>query len=335
MISYKENLHKFYHHECPDFIPDMRRDFSRVNYAFGKYESHPPMGENGYDGYGVYWFFEPKNRAHMPLQDPKTGKYVMTMDDIENWRDFIHFPDPDAFDWEAHVEEDMKGVDTENKLVTVSFSHGMFERLHSLMGMEDGAMCLLAYPDETLDFFNALADFKCRVMEKIAKYYPKVELIELSDDWGHQNSAFFSVDTWNELFRPGMSKMFKTAKDLGLILQLHSCGRWEKIIPAAVDAGLEHWTSSQAVNDIPTIIKKFGDRLTMIGGCDVPEIQLPGMNLEWMRQIVSKRLDLILPGGCIIPFGNSSTPFFRAAVEAEVAERADYYQKLENRILPR
>ena len=49
MISYKENLHKFYRHECPDFIPDMRRDFSRVNYAFGKYESHPPMGENGYD----------------------------------------------------------------------------------------------------------------------------------------------------------------------------------------------------------------------------------------------------------------------------------------------
>ena len=51
MISYKENLHKFYRHECPDFIPDMRRDFSRVNYAFGKYEAHPPMGENGYDGY--------------------------------------------------------------------------------------------------------------------------------------------------------------------------------------------------------------------------------------------------------------------------------------------
>ena len=78
MISYKENLHKFYRHECPDFIPDMRRDFSRVNYAFGKYESHPPMGENGYDGYGVYWFFEPKNRAHMPLQDPKTGKYKLS-----------------------------------------------------------------------------------------------------------------------------------------------------------------------------------------------------------------------------------------------------------------
>ena len=104
MISYKENLHKFYRHECPDFIPDMRRDFSRVNYAFGKYESHPPMGENGYDGYGVYWFFEPKNRAHMPLQDPKTGKYVMTMDDIENWRDYVKAPSLKFADaeWEAY-----------------------------------------------------------------------------------------------------------------------------------------------------------------------------------------------------------------------------------------
>ncbi len=354
MISYRENLLKFYNRKCPDYIPDMRRDFSPLNVSFCQYEAHPPVGESGYDGFGVYWQYEEKSKAHMPMPDPKTGKYVMTIDDMENWRDFIKIPDPDSYDWEAHVARDMTGVrggqarpiatmrgvesnpgeDADTKLVNVSIGHGMFERLHSLMGMEDGAMALVAEPDAVREFFDALADYKCKTIEKIVYYYPKVDLIDMSDDWGHQNAAFFSVDTWNELFRPGMTRIINCCKRLGVIFQLHSCGRWEKIIPAAVDAGLEHWTSSQAVNDIESILKTYGHRLTMIGGCDVKEIQLPGMTVEKIKECVGQRIDKLCRGGCLIPFGNSSTPFFRQAVEECVAERADFYQKPENRRVP-
>ncbi len=334
MISPRENMLKFYHHECPDYIPDMRKHTSNVPVEFCKFEDHPRPGTSGKDGYGVYWQFEPTSKAHMPFPDPETGKYVMEMDDMENWRDFVHFPDPDDFDWAAHVEENMAGVDTENKIVGASINHGMFERLHSLMGMEDGAMALVAYPDEVLDFFNELADYKCKIIRKIAQYYPKVDMVNLSDDWGHQNSAFFSEDTWNTLFRPGMTRIMDTCREVGLIFQLHSCGRWEKILPHAIDAGLEHWTSCQCVNDIDGILRKYGRKLTMIGGCDPIEIQAPNMNLEKMKEIVAKRIDAVCVGGCVMPFGNSSTPFFRQAVDELVAERADFYQKPENREVP-
>ncbi len=334
MITYRENILKFYHHTCPDYIPDIRRDIVGIPVEFCKFESHPPIGSSGKDGFGVFWQFEPSAKAHMPMPDPETGKYVMEMDDMENWRDFVHFPDPNAFDWDSHVKTDMTGVDYVNKMVTVSIGHGMFERLHSLMGMEDGAMALVAYPDEVLDFFNALADYKCAMIRKIAQYYPRADMIDLSDDWGHQNAAFFSVGTWNTLFRPGMTKIMDTCREVGIMFQLHSCGRWEKILPYAVEAGLDHWTSSQCVNDIDGIVKKFGRKLTMVGGCDVKDIQMPDMNLERMKAIVSKRIDMVCRGGCVIPFGNSSTPFFRQAVEEEVAARADFYQKSENRELP-
>ncbi len=334
MISRRENILKFYRHECPDYIPDMRRDVTGVPLSFMKYEEHPAPGVSGKDGYGVYWQFEEGSKAHMPMPDPKTGKFVMELEDMENWRDFVKFPDPEAFDWTAHVEEDMAGVDYENKLVGASLGHGMFERLHSLLGIEAGSMALLVYPDEVLDFFNALADHDCAVIRKIVKYYPKVDMINLSDDWGHQNAAFFSVDTWNKLFRPGMTKIFDTCRELGIKIQLHSCGRWEEILPHAIDAGLEHWTSSQSVNDIESILKTYGRRLTMIGGCDPKEIQMPGMTLEKMKKIVAERIDNLCRGGCLMPFGNSSTPFFRQAVEEEVAKRADFYQKPENREVP-
>lgn len=334
MISRRENMLKFYHHECPDFIGDLRKDFASVPVSFTQYEAHPPAGTSGKDGYGVYWQFETTSKAHMPMPDPETGKYVMDLDDMENWRDFVRFPDPEAYDWAAHVESDMAKVNIEDKVVTVSLGHGMFERLHSLMGIENGAMALVAYPDEVLDFFNALADYKCAMMRKIAQYYPKIDMFDMSDDWGHQNAAFFSVDMWNQLFRPGMTKIFACARELGRIFQLHSCGRWETVLPSAVDAGLDHWTSSQAVNDIEGILKKYGRRLTMIGGCDVKDIQLPGITLEEMKKIVGERIDRLCKGGCLIPFGNSSTPNFRQAVEECVAERPDFYQKPENREVP-
>ena len=334
MINRRENILKFYHHECPDYIPDLRRDIRGVPVTFCNYEAHPKIGESGHDGFGVYWQFEPIAKAHMPMPDPETGKYVMTADDMENWRDFIHLPDPEDFDWEAHVEEDMKDIDCENFLITCSIGHGMFERLHSLMGITEGAMALVEYPDEVGEFFNELADYKCRMIRKIHQYYPKIDMIDMSDDWGHQNAAFFSVETWNELFRPGMTKIFDTCKEIGIMFQLHSCGRWEKVLPAAVDAGLDHWTSSQAINDIEGILKTYGRRLTMIGGCDVKDIQLPGTTLEKMKEICGERIDKVCRGGCVIPFGNSSTPNFRQAVEECVAERADFYQKPENREVP-
>lgn len=334
MISLRENILKFYRHECPDYIPDMRRDICAIPVAFTLFEAHPPIGESGKDGFGVYWQFEETSKAHMPMPDPETGTYVMELDDMENWRDFIKFPDPDSYDWEAHVEQDMAGADCENKMVAASIGHGMFERLHSLMGMEDGAMALVTYPEETLEFFNELADYKCKIIRKIVQYYPKIDMIDMSDDWGHQNSAFFSVEVWNKLFRPGMAKIMDCCREENILFQLHSCGRWETLLPSAIDAGLEHWTSSQAVNDIEGILKKYGRKLTMIGGCDTKEIQLPGMTLERMKEIVSERIDKICAGGCVIPFGNSSTPFFRQAVEACVAERQDFYQKPENREVP-
>ena len=51
----------------------------------------------------------------------------------------------------------------------------------------------------------------------------------------------------------------------------------------------------------------------------------PGMTVEKIKEIVGERIDTLCRGGCLIPFGNSSTPFFRQAVEECVAERADFY----------
>ena len=330
MITQRENILKFYNHECPDYIPDFRTDVQNCNVAFVARYERPPAGMDSFDGYGVHWTFEPLANASMPSPNHKP-----VMDDITKWKEQVKWPDIDSFDWSSHVESDMANVDYNNYLVGTSIGHGLFERLHALMGMVEANCSLLEEPEAVKEFFDTLADYKIKLVDKICEYYPNIDMFDLSDDWGHQNGPFFSVDTWNSLFRPGMERLIKHVADKGKIFQLHSCGKWESIIPSAVEAGLQHWTSSQAMNDVYSIVVNYGKRLTMIGGCDPKEIQLPDMDLKKIKDIVGHRIDLLCKGGALIPFGNTSTPGLKQAVKECLDERKDFFQKPENRILPK
>ena len=71
-------------------------------------------------------------------------------------------------------------------------------------------------------------------------------------------------------------------------------------------------------------------KVAKFGGSSVADAE----HFKKIKAIVGERIDTLCRGGCLIPFGNSSTPFFRQAVEECVAERADFYEKPENRRIP-
>ena len=57
------------------------------------------------------------------------------MDSIEGWKDKVKFPDLDVLDW----EECTKGIEKyydDNRMSDWWLQVGLFERLHSLLGME-------------------------------------------------------------------------------------------------------------------------------------------------------------------------------------------------------
>ena len=101
-----------------------------------------------------------------------------------------------------------------------------------------------------------------------------------------------------------------------------------------VAAGVEHWSSCQGMNDIQSLVHRFGDRMTFFGCMDTPAVQDRSLTQEEINEMTAARIDDICRGGCVFPLGNSTTRGLSEAVQRALAERDDFFEKEENRRLP-
>lgn len=333
-ITPRENALKALNHQVPEYLPNLKFEANILPiYEIlerGPSEGpHQPFGGGGYDWFGVKWQFVPTVGA--PMVDPKEPHLF---EEIGDWREKVKFPDLDAIDWEAAAKRDLSNPKYDpDKINQVMLLNGPFERMHAFMGVDNALCALLEDPEECYAYFGAIMDYKIKLIDKILEYYP-VDLFDFHDDMGHQKNSFFSPQVYRDLLKDHYIRLTKHCKEKGVHLMWHSCGYIENLIPEAVDAGIEHWSSCQAINNIGKIASEFGDRLTILGGFDCAEYKVEGMTTEKLTELVGERIDQICPGGAVMPFGLSVIPGLSKAVNDAIAARPDFFQKPENRKLP-
>jgi hypothetical protein len=331
-LTAKENYLLVMDHKVPERIPNSRSDVSDycpleiAERAPGDGSFEQRFGGTGYDWFGVHWTFQP----HVGASTVSPG-YPPLLEDITKWKSKVVFPDLAAFDWAAMAERDAHRYDPE-KLGCITLLNGMFERLHSLMGMTDACCALLLESEAVFDFFGKVADHKIRLMEKIIDNYP-VQMIEIHDDWGHSNSSFFSPETWQSLIEPHLKRIISFGREKGIYLRFHCCGKVDNLMDLMVNAGIEHWSSVQTINDIRTILKTYGDRLTLTGGMDLAELKVPGISKEAIKSIVTRQVVDFCKGGALIPFAAASVPGLVEILNEVLDEQKDYFKNSENRLL--
>lgn len=332
-LTPRENALLALNHEVPERIVYLIKDCNMLGGFFIK-EKGPaspqfPMGGSGRDWFGVMWRYEPTSRA--PMVDPD---FPPVMTDITKWRAQVKFPDLASLDFKAAAEADLNSpMYDPDKLNQVCIQTGPFERLLDCMGCEAALISMYDEPEACKEFFNAVIDYKIELIDRLAEVYP-IDLIDFHDDWGTQINSFISVDMWKELLSEPISRVCRHCKDKGIHIQIHSCGKVESLIPAMVEAGVEHWSSCQAVNDIERLVHEYGDRMTFFGCMDTLPVRLPGVSQEEVDRLTAERIDNICRGGCVFPLGNSTVPGLREAVEKALAEREDFFKNLKNRRLP-
>ena len=329
-LTPRENALLLLEHKMPERIVNLIKDSNMLGSFFicekGPATPEYPMGGTGRDWFGVQWRWEESSNA--PMVDPD---YPPVMTDITEWREQIVFPDLDAMDFRAAAQADLSSPRYDpDKLNQVCIQSGPFERLMDTMSTEEALCALLEEPEACAEFFSAVADYKIELIDRLAGVYP-IDLIDYHDDYGTQISSFMSVDTWRELLMEPLRRVVSHCKAKGIHLQLHSCGCVESLVPSFIEAGLEHWSSCQGMNDIPGLIKRYGRQLTFFGCMDSPEITANAGNDEALYRLVGERIDDICRGGCVMPLGNSTVKGLRPALERVLAEREDFYTKEENR----
>lgn len=262
-MNFKEDLVKTLNHEKPSRTPVYFTGIHDVGFASrpGPAFERGPAG-GGYDGFGVRWVAPSSGGgAHIPAP----GEFVLS--DIARWREDVKFPDLENFDWEKCSAQELEGCNREEKAVDFGCGNGVFERLASLMGFEDALLSMAEDPDSCYEFFTAVTDYKIKVAEKVVKYY-EPDYFTNYDDIATERSLFMSPETYRELIKPHQKRLNDAVISMGMKPIYHCCGKAEAIVEDMIDCGYIAWTSVQPSNDIVAILKKYGDKLAIIGGYD-------------------------------------------------------------------
>ena len=224
---------------------------------------------------------------------PAPGKNLLG-EDISGWRDVIKAPDLTDFDFEAYYKKKMEGVDRSKKLVSVG-GGDYFLTLLSFMGFENLMINMYEEPDEIKEMLEYVNKYYMMILKK-AVYYIKPDALSVMDDDSAYRSPFFSPDTYREFFKPYHKMHCDVAKELGIPVERHDCGRCEDFIPDWLEIGIRSWNPAQVSNDLRGIKQKYGDRLAICGGWD--KLRWDSCtDMDELRAALIEYVDTFAPGG--------------------------------------
>lgn len=218
--------------------------------------SKPEENYDPRDMFGVEWVFvDVVGGATVKPGNP-------TMTDANDWIEKIPFPDVDSWDW-AKCAADNAPILDGGRVRCASIVSGLFERMISWMDFSYAAEALI--DDDQKEAVHAMLSRLCQTWEAIIdKYveYFQLDMLQFHDDWGAQRAPFFSLATVREMILPYLKRVIDYAHSKGLIVEMHSCGKNELLVPAMIEAGVDTWTG-QPMNDKDMLYEKYGDKLVL------------------------------------------------------------------------
>lgn len=251
------------------------------------------------DWFGCEWVVD--GSIGLAIPDPRAD---FPLKDVADWREVVKFPDLDAFDFEtAYRNSGLEQVDRTQKLVYFNLTIGPWERLHALMGFEEGLMALMSDPEECDAFFTAFMDWRCKLLDKIKEYY-NPDVIMYHDDIGTQLDMMLSPELWRKLMKPHLKRATEKIHSLGIFMEYHSCGKLEQVVPDLVEIGVDAW-QGQEINDILALKKLTDGKLEYHSLLDyatmVTAYNANTATMEDVRAFVRKAIQDTLVGGHYAP----------------------------------
>lgn len=222
-------------------------------------------GTNSYDQWGTYIMFP----EDAPGAIPYVTEENQVIQDISKWQDYVKVPDlvkNCSEGWEEAIAA-RDAVDCDKYLTMTVMGTGIFEQLHMLMTFEDTLMNLLLEPEAMHELIDAICEYRLTYMKLIVEnLHP--DCILSHDDWGSQNSTFFSVDTWREFFKEPYRKLYKYLHENNVIVMHHSDSFCEPLAEDMAEIGIDIWQGVIPTNNITALSERVGDRMLLMGGVD-------------------------------------------------------------------
>jgi hypothetical protein len=264
----------------------------------------------GADDFGVVWAYDAAAEGGTyPARVPPV------IPDVARWREFLRLPDLDGIDWGALARR-ARAIDRSRLLISGFVEMGLFERSYLLLSMEEALIGYLLEPEAMKGLLHALADYK---IELIGRFHDacQPDMIWYGDDWGTQRSPFLPVPVWRDIVKPETQRIYDCMKRRGILINQHSCGKIDPLLPDIVEMGADMLNPCQPVNDLARMKREYGDRICFIGGIDSQFVlQKPGVTREEVEAEVRRRMDELAAGGGYIAAPSHTVPYDPEVLEA-------------------
>ncbi|MGI5971144.1 MAG: uroporphyrinogen decarboxylase family protein [Oscillospiraceae bacterium] len=253
-MTERENLLLALNHETPKWTPYYSHDVAIVSSSLMNEDG--PIG-GGLDYWGVKWIHDDMG----PMVDVNDPPLI---DDVTRWRELIRVPDIDAMDWKKQCEEDLAAQkpDRDNKLVILFTKKGFCERLMALLGYEGFLISLYEEPEAVCDLLDTLADFRCKMLDRLI-YYFKPDIVICGGDFSSGTNLLMAPDVWRKIIKPYIKREIDVVRSHGLFVDFHSCGKCESVVEEFYEMGAHLWSSAQVMNDINSLLTKLENRMCM------------------------------------------------------------------------
>ncbi len=314
-ISAKENLLALLRNEAPLWLPNgdyitFTPGIVPDNVARGSViEAELPEPTGGLDMFGVDWEYIVDVGGSMV----RPGKPML--EDANDWKEAIKFPDIDSWDWEGCAERNRAFLGSGDEAVWITFYTGLFERLISFMDFENAAVAMIDedQKEAVKALFSALCDLYEQIFDRFIEYFGMTGIL-FHDDWGSQKSPFFSSNTFREMILPYMQRLTSFCHDRNVIFELHSCGRSDLLIDAIVETGIDMWRP-QVMNDLEMLYRDYGDKFKLgVRQPMFPKDATDEQKLQAAKDMVKK---YSLPGRYVHTMSHFQDPVFRKALYKE------------------
>jgi len=212
--------------------------------------------------------------------------------DITEWKKVVHAPDPTSFtdeQWAPFLEK-IEKADRNEKFVGPIIGNGIFEKLHTFMGMKETLINFYTEPECMQELIDYIADWEIQcAREQVKRYHP--DIVFHHDDWGSQTKLFMSPAMFEEFLLPAYKRIYGFWKEHGVEYIVHHSDSYAAdLVPAMIEMGIDVWQGAVEENDIPALLRKYGEELSIQAGLDNGKFDFE----NWSKDEVFAQLEKVI-----------------------------------------
>jgi len=239
------------------------------------------------------------------LQDSAEEHGIEVESPIHSMEDFERYtpPDPRAPGRYSSIEKTISRY--EGRLAVIVHLNDVFSLPRYLLGYENLLMAIAAEPELVSALVTMSVDVNLAMAKEAASRGAKI--VYTGDDYAGDSGPLMSPGHFRELFYPGLCRVIRGFKELGLKVIKHTDGMIWPLMDMILDSGIDCLDPIDPIAgmDLGEVKRKIGSRVALKGNVDCAHLMTLGSPAE-VAEATRKALQAGMPGGGFILSSSNS-----------------------------